>query len=403
VTNHIMEKVRVLIVTYALQKGGMEQSLKRLIVYLKEFNIYAEILLTEEKGEWFDDFTNLCKVTCIGTSKLGVVQHLFRIGRFINKGNFDILINICDKYSQTILPYIDNKIKVVSAIRLDDPYFYHLAATNYGFVDAYIVNSKKLCLSLSDTVRSKPIFLIENGIALPDQSFISNRVAIDSPLKLLFVGRITAQKGALLLPDIVGKCLDSNLDVQLTIIGDGEQRELLLAKISKNKLDHVICYKGYMPQQELCKWYMDNHVLLFPSIGEGLPNVLLEAQGYGCVPIANRLASITDVVINNNATGFLVENNDVKSYVDKIKLMADNPDLWMEFSKNSVKWIKDNFSFEKERNAYLRLINSLNYKKIEKKIFSQLSLASFRLLTLSDFIPEFIKVIKRFIVKLCYP
>lgn len=60
------------------------------------------------------------------------------------------------------------------------------------------------------------------------------------------------------------------------------------------------------------------------SLSEGWGLTLTEAQQMGCVPIAfNTYASLTDI-ITDGYNGFIIEDNDLDSYVTQMKqLMLD--------------------------------------------------------------------------------
>lgn len=389
-----MSKHNILLVTYALHPGGMEQSLSRLVKYLKEEEYEVSIVLTEEKGDWFDLFNEqFCKTNLIPISKAGVAVHLWNLRKFILKSNCDILYLVCDKFAQSILPFLPKHIKVISAIRLDDPYFYYLSATNRDCISAYAVNSLKLHDTLEPLVNNIPIEIIQNGFEVPQKEKIDNRLKFEIPLKLLFVGRLTDQKQVLILPDIIKKCKDLNLNVILNIVGDGELMPDLISKIKLYGLEHNIKIIGTVSKNEAENWYLKSHVVLFPSIGEGLPNVLIETQGCGCVPISNLLPKITNTVIKNNVTGIIVENNNIDEYVNAIALLYNNDNVWKSFSENGMQWIKENFSIDQEKKKYISLFeNTLNTKVIKQNTYNILHI--FRLIHIRDWTPIGIKTLK---------
>jgi glycosyltransferase involved in cell wall biosynthesis len=94
------------------------------------------------------------------------------------------------------------------------------------------------------------------------------------------VGKFEKQKNHQFLLDIAAKCAQREPKMRLLLVGDGPLRPEVEAKVQKMGLvDHVI-FAGNRPDvPRLMGSAMD--VFLFPSLHEGLPLVLLEAQAAG--------------------------------------------------------------------------------------------------------------------------
>jgi glycosyltransferase involved in cell wall biosynthesis len=375
----------------------MERSLGRLIRYLKEDSLHVSVLLTEEKGEWFDLFNEeYCNVTYIPFNRGGAAFHLWKIRKYIINSKCNLLLLFSDKYSQTIIPLLPDTIKVIPVIRLDDPYFYKLAATNNDFVDGYIVNSLKLHDTLKVLVPFHPIQLINNGFPVPHGKVIAERAKFGIPLKLLFVGRLTEQKNVTILPEIIYRCLKLNLNVILNVVGEGELEDEVVSQIQQYKLEKYINLTGFVPKNEIDNWYLQSHILLFPTLCEGLPNVLLEAQGCGCVPIANLLPKITDIVIKENETGIIVTNNNLEQFVGAIEQLYRDKIVWQKLSSNGIQWVVQNFSTQQEKINYLSFFLEIMKKtrRVKRNFLSVITHSSFRLINLRDWVPPGMKRIK---------
>ena len=85
----------------------------------------------------------------------------------------------------------------------------------------------------------------------------------------------------------------------------------------------VVEYLGEMNQQELCEQYRRSHIFAFPSHGEGMPRVMLEA-GHGLLcPVASDIPAHRDLI--KPGAGFLIERKqDFESLVARLRdLQAD--------------------------------------------------------------------------------
>jgi glycosyltransferase involved in cell wall biosynthesis len=99
-----------------------------------------------------------------------------------------------------------------------------------------------------------------------------------------------------------------------------------------------------------------SHVLLMPSLFEGMPIALLEGLACGCVPVVSRLPGITDVALEHGETGLLVNTGDIAGYADAIATLVRNPTQWTRMSSAARERARQSFSVEAMGSSYLRLI-----------------------------------------------
>ncbi len=110
------------------------------------------------------------------------------------------------------------------------------------------------------------------------------------------VGRFEHQKNHLFLAEIAREVLKIEPRAWFLMIGEGELRESVMKRFENLGLGHRVCFTGVSNSvPRLMLGAMD--VLVFPSIYEGLPVVLIETQGAGlpCV-ISKNISDEGDVV-----------------------------------------------------------------------------------------------------------
>ncbi len=110
------------------------------------------------------------------------------------------------------------------------------------------------------------------------------------------VGRFEAQKNHRFLLRIVAEYLKRAPNTVLLLVGDGPLRKEIEAEAKELGIERQICFAGVRKDvPALMRGVMD--VFLLPSLFEGLPLVLLEAQAAGLPSLlADSVAEETDVV-----------------------------------------------------------------------------------------------------------
>ncbi len=90
----------------------------------------------------------------------------------------------------------------------------------------------------------------------------------------------------------------------VAIVGEGEDRAMLEAKIRKYGLVERVKLFGFVPANEALKGF-DTFAL--PSLKEGLPYVLLEAKQAGLPIVANRVGGVGEILDAKDMQEFLLE------------------------------------------------------------------------------------------------
>lgn len=149
----------------------------------------------------------------------------------------------------------------------------------------------------------------------------------------------------------IEKDVDLN-DWNLDIVGSGHNTDIVKRLIKKLNLQRAV-YHGW---KERDSFLGESSILMSTSEYEGLPLSILEAQAYGCVPIAfNSYASLKDVV-QPFYNGVVVEKfGDTDDYTNKLKdLMFDQ--IYREELAGNAQRSTDKFTSEKIAEQWLRIL-----------------------------------------------
>ncbi|WP_446622167.1 glycosyltransferase family 4 protein [Variovorax sp. LARHSF232] len=110
----------------------------------------------------------------------------------------------------------------------------------------------------------------------------------------LFVGRLVSQKGCDLL---IEACSRLRRPFTLNIVGEGDQRECLQAKVQQHGLADRVKFHGALHGEELARFMNRHRVMVVPSRGaEGFGVVVLEGLASGCHVIAADAGGLAEAV-----------------------------------------------------------------------------------------------------------
>lgn len=159
-----------------------------------------------------------------------------------------------------------------------------------------------------------------------DASFLGAEPApLPTSRRLLNIGRLSEQKGQLLLVQACALLKQRGVDFQLDIIGDGELRAPIEALVREHDLARNVHLLGFKSGSDVRTALDGSRALVLPSFAEGLPVVIMEALSRHRPVIATAVAGIPDLVTPNE-TGWLIPAGDVEAIADAMQQALDADD-----------------------------------------------------------------------------
>ena len=231
--------------------------------------------------------------------------------------------------------------------------------------DLIIVPTNEMKHQVKSYDIKKDITILPSGIrVLPENdlniSGFKSKFFKENAINAIFVGRVGKEKNIYFLIDAFKKVISQYKNIQLTIIGDGPERENLQKKINRSKrLRGNIKFTGYLEKIDVFSAYYAADVMLFPSKSETQGLTAVESIMCGTPVIGLNEMGVKNV-IQSDVSGILTNDN-LSEYVDAILNYISSTGLQKNLSKNAKK--------EGEKYSYLKTTKTLEdiYKKLIKK------------------------------------
>jgi glycosyltransferase involved in cell wall biosynthesis len=188
---------------------------------------------------------------------------------------------------------------------------------------------------------------------------IRKELGISNELLLLFVGRVSFDKGIYELLDAVDKInRTAHPPLKICFVGTflPDEKVRFYEKLSELDIEKHVKYAGF--QDDVVPYYSAADIFVLPSYHEGLPLALLEAMSTGLPVIASRVGGMSEI-IEDGVNGILLPPKDVEAIIEKITWCIDNPKRMKEMGGNARSTILNQYSLRRMGEDYLHIYEKL--------------------------------------------
>jgi len=328
--------LRVLHVAVNMNRGGAETLIMNLYRNLNRSKVQFDFL-TCKPGDFDDEIIKMGgKIHRIPyISDIGHFKYIQGLRKFFSAHSYKIIHSHLDKMSGIVLREAK---KAGIPVRISHSHNTKseggIAARTYKWLAGnYIIPSATTFFACSNeaakwlfTKKSNNARILKNGIEYNKFSFsedirkqVRNELAIENNTFVIgHVGRFNYQKNHLFLLDIFAEFLKVQENAILLLMGDGELRTTIENKVHLLRLEKNVRFLGVRSDIERILQGID--LFIFPSLHEGLPVSLIEAQGAGlpCI-ISDQISREVDLGMK------LIEYaplNDIGFWIEKMKETA---------------------------------------------------------------------------------
>lgn len=147
----------------------------------------------------------------------------------------------------------------------------------------------------------------------------------------LYIGRLTREKGIFNLVQAFAKTKKGNL----SIAGEGEEKETMKNRIKEKQLQNRIQLLGYLEPEEIKETIRKCKFVIVPSIGyENCPYSILEALAMGKPVIGANIGGIPEL-IKEGENGLIYTYDHLEELTDKINKLFHQQDLVEKLGKSA--------------------------------------------------------------------
>ena len=208
--------------------------------------------------------------------------------------------------------------------------------------------------------------ILHNGTAFEDLDSLidgDEQARMNEFMKMardsLIVGavfRFVPEKRPLLWINVAAEILNHKKNIIFLLVGDGPMFDQSQSEAKRLGISDSVFFAGQ--SNSVGVWLRLMDMFLLTSSIEGLPNVIIEAQGFGVPVISTDVGGAKEVIIPG-LTGHVVEDDSVEVIAKTVLETLEHEKWRLNASKMSLQHARTNFSVEGMYDRLLKLYDSI--------------------------------------------
>ncbi|PKN72138.1 MAG: 4-alpha-glucanotransferase [Candidatus Cloacimonetes bacterium HGW-Cloacimonetes-3] len=359
----INERLEYIGITSQPQSYFSLKEIRQYAASVKKHYWLSEVVTDEEQDLWDEMTTNL-----IGDEDLirKVQEYTLRADRFARTLDYDLI------HSHDWLTYPSGMLaKQISK----KPLVVHIHATEFDraggpgdervhkiehagmtYADKVIAVSKYTAQMIMSRYRidTGKIRIIHNAFSLPVDTVLTQERIFKGPT-VLFLGRVTLQKGPDYFLDVADRVLKVHPEARFIIAGTGDMSRHLLRKSAAMRLKNRFLFTGFLNRKQVESILRAADIYVLPSVSEPFGISPLEAMAFGITSIISKQSGVAEVV--NHA--FKIDYWDIDLWAETINHLIENPEKRIKMGiegmqeVNRIQWDE---AAEKIRHLYSTML-----------------------------------------------
>lgn len=179
-----------------------------------------------------------------------------------------------------------------------------------------------------------------------DAQEIRRKHGLEEGKIVLFVGRLTGQKGLTDLLHAIPSIERIVPSVRFLIAGSGPQEELLKREAAMMQTRSRVVFIGNVKHEKIHELYSVADVFVLPSLSESFPNAMLEAMAMRN-PVVTTRVGVAPEILENRETGLLIKPGDAVGLAEAITELLTDQNLSRKIGQKALELVRANYSWEK--------------------------------------------------------
>lgn len=169
----------------------------------------------------------------------------------------------------------------------------------------------------------------------------------DDEVAIAIVGRLAPVKDHDYFLQVIENVLSSTeVPIRVFIVGDGSEKEHIQQKVAAINQKHPgsIVMTSWILDISTFNQGMD--IVCLTSKNEGTPVSIIEAQASGLPVVSTDVGGVRDILADGQA-GFVIKRENIETYIDKLRLLIEDPSLRNKFANFGKQSVMEEFSYHR--------------------------------------------------------
>ncbi len=359
-----MEKKKIALISYRLNKGGAERVASVLSIFFNEQNldVHNIIVIDDVAYPHSGSVKNLGKLKNKKNGIFNKIKRLIALKKYLNKQHFDFIIDFrfrikpLQEFLIARFVYSSKTIFTVHSGKLNSymPDRTFLTKLIYANCFKIVAITQEMQNMIEDRYGLQNVTTIYNPVSLKEvKEKAKDEISLDFEF-IIGVGQYeTNVKQFDKLIIAYSRSILPEKNVELVILGEGSKREDLIKLAQQNGVANKVHLLGY--KNNPYKYIKKAKFYVLSSMYEGMPMVLLEALACGTPIVSFDCKTGPGEIVLHKENGLLVEDQNLDALIDSMNLMEENGSFY-EYCKSNALPSANKFSVDRIGKQWLELM-----------------------------------------------
>jgi glycosyltransferase involved in cell wall biosynthesis len=180
------------------------------------------------------------------------------------------------------------------------------------------------------------VVAVHNGVNLKELNDARIRDYDTQRGNVLFLSRLSRQKGPLYFLQAARRVLEKRLDARFIVAGKGEMLAECIDYVLTNGMANNVRFTGFVPSHHIADLYTQNEIYVLPSVSEPFGISILEAMATGLPTIVSKTTGVGEALNHVLKADYW----DIDEMADMILHLLEYPMLREELGRNGAREVR---------------------------------------------------------------